>query len=80
MIKRMLVAAVRVYQGALSPFLGNCCRFHPSCSKYCITAIEKHGCLKGVWLALRRICRCHPCRPGGVDPVPEPGPAGQKTA
>jgi len=73
-IRDLLILAVRVYRAALSPLLGACCRFYPSCSEYAITAIERHGCLRGTWLSLMRICRCHPLHPGGVDLVPEPRP------
>jgi putative membrane protein insertion efficiency factor len=55
----------------VSPWLGNHCRFTPSCSQYSITAIETHGVLRGGWLALRRIACCHPWHPGGLDPVPQ---------
>jgi len=72
-MKKILISAVRVYQVVVSPWFGNCCRFTPSCSSYCMTAVGKHGCVKGVWLAVCRLCRCHPFHPGGVDPVPEPG-------
>jgi hypothetical protein len=65
-----LILLVRAYQVALSPHLGNCCRFEPSCSAYCIEALRAHGVLKGSWLALRRIMRCRPFGPSGYDPVP----------
>ncbi|MGQ9663101.1 MAG: membrane protein insertion efficiency factor YidD [Kiritimatiellia bacterium] len=65
-----LILLVRIYQGTLSLFLGPCCRFHPSCSEYTATAIRIHGPWRGIWLGLRRLCKCHPFHPGGVDPVP----------
>ena len=71
-MQTVLILLIRVYQMVLSPFLGNHCRFYPSCSSYAIEALEKHGFLRGLWLSLRRISRCHPWHEGGVDPVPEP--------
>ncbi len=65
-----LIGIVRLYQMTLSPWLGNCCRFHPSCSNYCIDALKQHGLVRGCWLTLKRICKCHPFHPGGIDPVP----------
>jgi hypothetical protein len=65
-----LIWLVRGYQLFLSPFLPPSCRFHPTCSQYALEALEKHGALRGVWLALRRVLRCHPWHPGGHDPVP----------
>ena len=62
---------IRAYQVLLSPFLGDHCRFTPSCSAYAMEAIEKHGALKGSWLAVRRIGRCHPLGSDGYDPVPD---------
>lgn len=70
-MRNVLTLVIRTYQLLLSPFLGNHCRFYPSCSQYAIEAIEEHGPLRGAWLALRRVLRCHPWRPGGVDPVPK---------
>jgi uncharacterized protein len=68
--QRLLRGAIRVYQIALSPYFGNQCRFYPTCSEYAMDAVAKHGALKGAWLAIRRIGRCHPYHPGGHDPVP----------
>lgn len=64
------LGAIRLYQLLLSPLIGNQCRFHPSCSNYAMEAIDRHGVLKGTWLAARRLGRCHPFHPGGFDPVP----------
>lgn len=66
----VLIGAVRGYQLVLSPIFGGACRYYPSCSVYALEALERHGALRGSWLALRRIARCHPFRPGGFDPVP----------
>jgi putative membrane protein insertion efficiency factor len=66
----MIALLHRVYKAVLSPLFGNACRFHPSCSDYAREAIERHCWLKGSWLAFRRIVRCHPWNPGGVDEVP----------
>ncbi len=68
--QRLLRGAIRLYQIALSPYFGNQCRFYPTCSEYAMDAVAKHGALKGAWLAIRRIGRCHPYHPGGHDPVP----------
>jgi len=65
-----LVGLVRVYQRLVSPLLPPSCRFYPSCSAYAVTALERHGAAKGSWLAARRLARCHPFHPGGLDPVP----------
>lgn len=66
----MLVLLVRAYKVILSPHLGNCCRFEPTCSAYCIEALRTHGVLRGGWLTFRRILRCRPFGPSGHDPVP----------
>jgi len=71
-MKRPLIYLVRLYQWLISPLLGPRCRFHPTCSHYAIEALERHGLLRGLYLTLRRIGRCHPWHPGGFDPVPEP--------
>ena len=68
--RRVLIALVRAYQILLSPLLPPACRYLPSCSAYAVEALERHGALRGGWLALRRVGRCHPFRPGGYDPVP----------
>jgi putative membrane protein insertion efficiency factor len=67
----ILIAVVRGYQWAISPWLGPRCRFDPTCSNYMITAIERHGAARGGWLGLKRILRCHPWGGTGYDPVPE---------
>lgn len=67
---RIAVALVHAYQLLLSPFMGGACRFEPSCSKYAVTAIEQHGVLAGGRLAVRRVLKCHPFGPHGLDPVP----------
>jgi uncharacterized protein len=77
MLARALIFLIRVYQWTLSPLIGSVCRFHPSCSNYAIGALQSHGALRGSWLTLCRLARCHPFHPGGHDPVPPPrlGPA-----
>jgi putative membrane protein insertion efficiency factor len=65
-----LVWLIRGYQYGLSPFLGRSCRFQPTCSEYAVESLERHGIIQGLWLAMRRIGRCHPWHPGGYDPVP----------
>jgi putative membrane protein insertion efficiency factor len=70
MMRTILIALVRGYQVSLSPLLPAACRYYPSCSAYAIEALEKHGALRGTWMAMCRIGRCNPFRPGGFDPVP----------
>lgn len=70
MLKKILIAPIRFYRYFISPWTGNSCRFTPSCSIYAIQAIETHGPIKGVYLGVNRICRCHPWCKGGEDPVP----------
>ena len=69
-MKKVLLAIFKAYQYAISPLLGQNCRFFPSCSEYAVEAVDKHGAMKGSWLGAKRICRCHPWHPGGYDPVP----------
>ena len=71
-----LVAIIGAYRRWISPFLGQRCRFAPSCSAYAVDAINTHGAARGSWLAVRRIGRCHPFNPGGYDPVPPGAPVG----
>lgn len=69
-MKRVVAGLIRGYQVALSPYLGASCRFHPTCSEYAREAVQRHGTLRGFWLAIMRLGRCHPWHAGGVDPVP----------
>lgn len=69
-----LILAIQAYRLVVSPLLGPSCRYAPSCSQYGIEAIRTHGPARGVWLALRRVSRCHPFHEGGYDPVPPPAP------
>lgn len=69
-MRRFLILGVRAYQVGLGPLLPASCRYYLTCSAYAIEALERHGALRGSWLAVRRILRCHPFRPGGFDPVP----------
>lgn len=74
-MKQALILLVRVYQWTIAPALPPSCRFYPSCSAYMVAALEDHGAIRGTWLGLRRLLRCHPGCPGGYDPVP-PRPGG----
>ena len=69
-----IIQVIRGYRFLLSPWLGSHCRFYPSCSCYAMTAVERHGALRGSGLALRRLLRCHPWSPGGIDEVPQKEP------
>ena len=71
MIRAATITVIKGYQYLVSPLLGNRCRFHPTCSCYAIEAVNHHGSLKGGYLTLRRLIKCHPFHPGGYDPVPE---------
>lgn len=70
-LRKIPIGIIRLYQMVISPMLGPTCRFHPSCSHYAIDAIVKHGIIKGSWLSMQRILKCHPLNDGGYDPVPE---------
>jgi len=70
-LKHILIHLIRFYRKFLSPLKGApSCRFTPTCSQYALEALEKYGALKGSWLAIKRILKCHPFHPGGYDPVP----------
>jgi uncharacterized protein len=69
-VKYVLLALLKVYQWCISPLFGPTCRFYPSCSRYAYEAIATHGAIRGSYLAIRRLLRCHPWNPGGLDPVP----------
>lgn len=69
-MRKLIIGFIKLYQWCISPFIATSCRFDPSCSSYAIQAINKHGALKGTYLAVLRIGRCHPWNEGGHDPVP----------
>ncbi len=69
-MKNMLLFSIRCYQKYISAYLGKNCRFYPTCSQYTYEAIQKYGCLKGIYLGIKRISKCHPFHPGGYDPLP----------
>ncbi|HXW74866.1 MAG TPA: membrane protein insertion efficiency factor YidD [Steroidobacteraceae bacterium] len=69
-MRQVAIVLIRLYQWTVSPLLGPRCRFYPSCSHYAVEAFERFGLLKGAWLTLTRIARCHPWHEGGFDPVP----------
>lgn len=73
-MKKPAILLLRGYKLLISPLLGQRCRFHPSCSEYTMEAIERFGVVRGSWLGARRIGRCHPFHPGGLDPVPDTWP------
>jgi putative membrane protein insertion efficiency factor len=73
-MKTLLLILLRAYKFGISPFLGQNCRFYPSCSDYAAEAIREHGAGKGAALAVTRLCKCHPWHPGGLDPVPKKSP------
>ncbi len=68
-MKKFIICNIKLYKLLISPFLGNNCRFHPTCSQYAIDAIEKYGIIKGLFKSIIRILKCHPLHPGGCDPA-----------
>ena len=74
-MRKVLIALIKVYRFTLSPFIGQHCRFTPTCSQYATEAIEQYGSIKGSWMAAKRLSKCHPFHTGGWDPVPENGVA-----
>jgi len=71
MLKKLFILPIKFYQYAISPLLGPTCRFQPTCSHYMVGAIQEWGVIKGIWLGLKRISKCHPWGPHGHDPVPK---------
>lgn len=69
-LKKFLIFLIKFYRKYISPLKPPCCRFYPTCSEYAIEALEKYGALKGSYMSIKRILRCHPFNPGGYDPVP----------
>lgn len=70
-MKKVLLWLIRIYKSVVSPWLGNHCRYSPTCSEYAYQSIERHGVFKGLWFGTKRILRCHPFHAGGYDPVPD---------
>jgi putative membrane protein insertion efficiency factor len=69
-MQRIIIGVLRAYKLAISPLLPSACRYYPTCSEYMLAAVARHGVLKGIWLGLKRLGRCHPFHTGGYDPVP----------
>jgi hypothetical protein len=69
-MKYVLIWLLKGYRFAISPLYGQVCRYHPTCSAYALEAVQTHGAIRGTWLAMRRVARCHPWAAGGLDPVP----------
>ncbi|MEG2353878.1 MAG: membrane protein insertion efficiency factor YidD [Clostridium sp.] len=68
-MKKLLISLIKFYRKNISPMKAPCCRFYPTCSQYALEAVEKYGAIKGGFLAIKRILKCHPFHPGGYDPV-----------
>lgn len=78
-MKQIFIGLFRFYQKAISPLTPPSCRFYPTCSHYGVEALEKHGAIKGLYLTIRRISKCHPFHEGGLDPVPDEWPKRNKS-
>ncbi|WP_296260602.1 MULTISPECIES: membrane protein insertion efficiency factor YidD [unclassified Pseudomonas] len=78
-MRKLALASIQFYRYAISPLMASHCRFYPSCSCYAYEAIEHHGLVRGGWLTVRRLGRCHPWNPGGFDPVP-PAPTSRSSS
>jgi putative membrane protein insertion efficiency factor len=78
-MKTIVIGLIKAYRLLISPLFAPTCRFQPTCSQYAIEAVERFGAIRGSWLALRRILRCHPFHPGGYDPVPLPADCGDES-
>ncbi|MDT2045115.1 membrane protein insertion efficiency factor YidD [Priestia aryabhattai] len=74
MLAKIMLSIIKVYQKVISPLTPPTCRFYPTCSHYGVEAIKRFGAFKGGWLTIKRISKCHPFHPGGMDPVPEKEP------
>lgn len=74
MLKKIMIGFIRFYQIVISPLKPPTCRFYPTCSHYGLESVKRFGAIKGGWLAIKRIVKCHPFHPGGFDPVPEKWP------
>ncbi|MCI3920152.1 membrane protein insertion efficiency factor YidD [Paenibacillus sp. TRM 82003] len=79
-LRSVAKAPIHVYRKVISPLLPPSCRFYPTCSAYALEAIDAHGPLRGGWLAAKRIARCHPFHPGGIDPVPPSSPRAKRSS
>ena len=79
-MKHLLIGLIRAWRFAISPLYGQVCRYHPTCSAYALEAVTQHGAVRGTWLSLRRIGRCHPWAAGGYDPVPTRGATAPPTS
>jgi putative membrane protein insertion efficiency factor len=78
LLSKVFLGIINSYRYLISPLLGQHCRFHPSCSAFTKEAIQEYGAVKGGWLGIKRICRCHPYHQGGYDPVPKPSASTQQ--
>ncbi|MCD4523734.1 membrane protein insertion efficiency factor YidD [Nocardioides sp. cx-173] len=79
-MKYVVIGLLKAYRAVISPLYGQVCRYHPSCSAYALEAVQQHGTVRGGWLAVRRLARCHPWAAGGYDPVPPRVAAGHPTS